>query len=137
MKGINITLIFNGQTEEVFEFYKSIFGTEYISFQRMKDMPGAPPMSAEDGEKVLYASLPVGSSVLMGMDMPAQRGQVNLGTNFMPSLQTSSEEETTEIFNKLSEGGTITMPLGHQFWGSFFGMVTDKFGIQWMLSYAE
>ena len=137
MKGINITLIFNGQTEEVFEFYKSIFGTEYISFQRMKDMPGAPPMSAEDGEKVLYASLPVGSSVLMGMDMPAQRGQVNLGTNFMPSLQTSSEEETTEIFNKLSEGGTITMPLGHQFWGSFFGMVTDRFGIQWMLSYAE
>jgi len=137
MKGINITLIFNGQTEEVFEFYKSIFGTEYISFQRMKDMPGAPPMSAEDGEKVLYASLPVGSSVLMGMDMPAQRGQVNLGTNFMPSLQTSSEEETTEIFNKLSESGTITMPLGHQFWGSFFGMVTDKFGIQWMLSYAE
>jgi len=137
MKGINITLIFNGQTEEVFEFYKSIFGTEYISFQRMKDMPGAPPMSAEDGEKVLYASLPVGSSVLMGMDMPAQRGQVNLGTNFMPSLQTSSEEETTEICNKLSEGGTITMPLGHQFWGSFFGMVTDKFGIQWMLSYAE
>ena len=137
MKGINITLIFNGQTEEVFEFYKSIFGTEYISFQRMRDMPGAPPMSAEDGEKVLYASLPVGSSVLMGMDMPAQRGQVNLGTNFMPSLQTSSEEETTEIFNKLSEGGTITMPLGHQFWGSFFGMVTDKFGIQWMLSYAE
>jgi len=137
MKGINITLIFNGQTEEVFEFYKSIFGTEYISFQRMRDMPGAPPMSAEDGEKVLYASLPVGSSVLMGMDMPAQRGQVNLGTNFMPSLQTSSEEETTEIFNKLSESGTITMPLGHQFWGSFFGMVTDKFGIQWMLSYAE
>jgi len=137
MKSINITLIFNGQTEEVFEFYKSIFGTEYISFQRMKDMPGAPPMSAEDGEKVLYASLPVGSSVLMGMDMPAQRGQVNLGTNFMPSLQTSSEEETTEIFNKLAEGGTVTMPLGHQFWGSFFGMVTDKFGIQWMLSYAE
>lgn len=137
MKGINITLIFNGHTEEVFEFYKSIFGTEYISFQRMKDMPGAPPMSAEDGEKVLYASLPVGSSVLMGMDMPAQRGLVNLGTNFMPSLQTSSEEETTEIFNKLAEGGTITMPLGHQFWGSFFGMVTDKYGIQWMLSYAE
>lgn len=137
MKAVNITLIFNGQAEAALSFYKSIFGGEYINFQRMKEMPGAPPMSAEEGEKILHAALPVGNSVLMGMDMPAGRGTVNAGNNFMVTLDTSSEEETMRVFNRLSEGGTVTMPLGHQFWGAFFGMVNDQFGIQWMLSYVE
>lgn len=135
MKAINITIIFNGKTEAALNFYKSIFGGDFINFQRMKEMPGAPPMSAEEGEKVLHAALPVGNSVLMGMDMPQGRGTVNEGNNFMVTLDTSSEEETTRVFNRLSEGGVVTMPLGHQFWGAFFGMVTDQFGIQWMLSY--
>ncbi|MDB4903507.1 MAG: hypothetical protein JWQ63_2788 [Mucilaginibacter sp.] len=135
MKAINITIIFNGKTEAALNFYKSIFGGDFINFQRMKEMPGAPPMSAEEGEKVLHAALPVGNSVLMGMDMPQGRGTVNAGNNFMVTLDTSSEEETTRVFNRLSEGGIVTMPLGHQFWGAFFGMVTDQFGIQWMLSY--
>jgi len=137
MKAVNITLIFNGQAEAALSFYKSIFGGEYINFQRMKEMPGAPPMSAGEGEKILHAALPVGNSVLMGMDMPAGRGTVNAGNNFMVTLDTSSEEETTRVFNSLSEGGIVTMPLGHQFWGAFFGMVNDQFGIQWMLSYVE
>jgi PhnB protein len=135
MKAINITIIFNGKTEAALNFYKSIFGGDFINFQRTKEMPGAPPMSAEEGEKVLHAALPVGNSVLMGMDMPQGRGTVNAGNNFMVTLDTSSEEETTRVFNRLSEGGIVTMPLGHQFWGAFFGMVTDQFGIQWMLSY--
>ena len=135
MKAINITIIFNGKTEAALNFYKSIFGGDFINFQRMKEMPGAPPMSAEEGEKILHAALPVGNSVLMGMDMPQGRGTVNEGNNFMVTLDTSSEEETTKVFNRLSEGGVVTMPLGHQFWGAFFGMVTDQFGIQWMLSY--
>ena len=135
MKAINITIIFNGKTEAALNFYKSIFGGDFINFQRMKEMPGAPPMSAEEGEKILHAALPVGNSVLMAMDMPQGRGMVNKGNNFMATLDTSSEEETTRVFNRLSEGGVVTMPLGHQFWGAFFGMVTDKFGIQWMLSY--
>jgi PhnB protein len=135
MKAINITIIFNGKTEAALNFYKSIFGGDFINFQRMKEMPGAPPMSAEEGEKILHAALPVGNSVLMGMDMPQGRGTVNEGNNFMVTLDTSSEEETTRVFNRLSEGGVVTMPLGHQFWGAFFGMVTDQFGIQWMLSY--
>jgi len=137
MKAVNITLIFNGQAEAALSFYKSIFGGEYINFQRMKEMPGAPPMSAEEGEKILHAALPVGNSVLMGMDMPTGRGTVNAGNNFMVTLDTSSEEETMRVFNRLSEGGTVTMPLGHQFWGAFFGMVNDQFGTQWMLSYVE
>ncbi|HEY4324272.1 MAG TPA: VOC family protein [Mucilaginibacter sp.] len=137
MKAVNITLIFNGTTEAALNFYKSIFGGDYINFQRLKEMPQAPPMPAEEGEKVLHAALPVGNSVLMGMDMPQGRGVVNEGNNFMVTLDTSSEEETTRVFNRLSEGGKITMPLGHQFWGAFFGMVTDQFGIQWMLSYVN
>lgn len=137
MKAINITLMFDGKTEAAFDFYKSVFGTDYSNVQRMKDMPNAPAMSAEEGEKILHAALPIGSAVLMGMDMPAGRGVVNAGNNFMITLDTSSEEETIKLFNGLSEGGSVMMPVAHQFWGAFFGMFTDKFGIQWMLSYVE
>ncbi len=135
MKATNITLIFNGKTEAAFNFYKSVFGGEFSNFQRLKDMPGAPPMSDDESNKILHVALPVGGSVLMGMDMPQGRGTVNEGNNFMVCLDTSSEEETTKVFNALAVGGNITMPLGHQFWGAFFGMITDQFGIQWMLSY--
>jgi len=135
MKAINITLIFNGKTEAAFNFYKSVFGGEFINFQRMKDMPNAQAMPEEEAEKILHVALPVGSSALMGMDMPTFRGAVTEGKNFMVTLDTGSDEETEKVFNGLSEGGTVTMPLGHQFWGAYFGMVTDQFGIQWMLSY--
>jgi PhnB protein len=85
----------------------------------------------------MHMALPVGSAILMGMDMPAGRGTVNEGNNFMVTLDTSSEEETTRLFNGLSAGGTVTMLVDHQFWGAYFGMLTDKFGIQWMLSYVK
>jgi PhnB protein len=137
MKASNVTIVFNGQAEAAMNFYKSVFGGEYISFNRLKDMPVAPPMPAGEGEKVMHAALPVGNSVIMGMDMPDGRGPVKAGNNFMVTLDTSSEEETTRVFNSLSEGGFVMMPLGHQFWGAFFGMFTDKFGIQWMVSYRE
>src|ERR1700730_8315372 len=123
MKASNITIVFDGKTEAAFNFYRSIFGGEFSNFQRMKDMPGAPPMSAEEGEKILHAALPIGNSVIMGMDMPAGRGTVNAGNNFMVTLDTSSEEETTRIFNSLAEGGFVMMPVDHQFWGAFFGML--------------
>jgi PhnB protein len=137
MKAINITILFDGQAEAAFNFYKSVFGGEFSNLQRMKDMPSPHPMSAEESEKILHMTFPVGNSVLMGMDMPEGRGAVNAGNNFMVTLDTSSEEETTRIFNGLSEGGSVMMPLAHQFWGAFFGMFTDKFGIQWMLSYVK
>jgi len=134
MKAINVTLVYNGQTEAAFNFYKSVFGGESSNVQRMKDIPGAPPMSAEESEKILHMSFPIGSAILMGMDMPAGRGTVNQGNNFMITLDTSSEEEATKLFNGLSANGVVMMPMAHQFWGSFFGMFTDKFGIQWMVS---
>ena len=137
MKAINITILFDGQAEAAFNFYKSVFGGDFSIVQRMKDMPDAPPMLADEREKILHMAFPIGSAVLMGMDMPAGRGTVNTGNNFMVTLDTSSEEETTRLFNGLSEGGTVMMPVEHQFWGAFFGMLTDKFGIQWMLSYVK
>jgi len=137
MKASNITIMFNGNTEAAFNFYRSVFGGEFITFQRMKDIPGDHPMSPEAAEKILYVSLPVGNSVIMGMDVPESMPPTNAGNNFMVSLDTSSEEENTQIFNSLSESGFVMMPLGHQFWGAFFGMVTDQFGIQWMISYVK
>ena len=137
MKAINITLLYDGQTEEAFNFYKSVFGGEFSNVQRMKDMPSPHPMSAEESEKILHMSLPIGSAILMAMDMPAGRGTVNMGNNFMATLDTSSKEEATKIFDGLSVGGTVMMPMADQFWGSYFGMFTDKFGIQWMVSYVN
>jgi PhnB protein len=135
MKAINITLLFNGNAEAAFNFYKSVFGGEFSNVQRMKDLPGPTPITGEAGEKILHMALPIGSAILMGMDCPSHIPPAIIGNNFMATIDTSSEEETTRLFNGLADGGTITMPLANQFWGAYFGMLTDKFGIQWMLSY--
>jgi PhnB protein len=137
MKAVNITLTFNGQAEAAFNFYKSVFGGEFIHLQRLKEMPTPHPLSEEEGEKVLHVALPVGSQVLAGMDVPSGLPQSNRGDNFMITLDTESEEETSKLFEALSDGGFVMMALEHQFWGAYFGMLTDKFGIQWMLSYVK
>jgi len=137
MKGFDITLLFDGQTEEAFNFYKSVFGGEFSNLQRMSDMPSPMEMPESEKKKILHMALPIGNTILMGMDMPPGRGTVNKGNNFFITLNTSSEAETDELFNKLSDGADIMMPVAQQFWGAYFGMLTDKFGIQWMLSYSE
>lgn len=137
MKGFDITLLFDGQTEEAFNFYKSVFGGEFSNLQRMSDMPSPMEMSESEKKKILHMALPIGNTILMGMDMPPARGAVNKGNNFFVTLNTSSEAETDELFNKLSDGANIMMPVEKQFWGAYFGMLTDKFGIQWMLTYSE
>jgi PhnB protein len=137
MKALSVTIMFNGQTEAAFNFYKSVFGGEFVNIQRMREMPDPMPMSAEEGEKILYVGLRIAGGMLAGMDMPKGRGTANAGNNFMVTLDTSSEEETTRLFNGLSAGGSVMMPLADQFWGAFFGMFTDKFGIQWMVSYVK
>ena len=137
MKAINITLLFDGQAEAAFNFYKSVFGGEFSNIQRLKDMPSPQPIIGKEGEKILHMSLPIGNAILMGMDMPAGRGTVNKGNNFMATIDTGSEEETVRLFNGLAEDGVVMMPVAHQLWGAYFGMLTDKFGIQWMLSYVK
>lgn len=137
MLSINPYLNFNGNCEEAFNFYKKVFGREFLSISRFKDAPaGGPPVSKEESEKVLHVSLPIGkSNFLMGSDCPGEWGKVTAGTNMHISLHPQSEDETESIFNALSVGGKITMPLQKMFWNAYFGMLTDKFGVQWMVNY--
>jgi PhnB protein len=140
MATINPYLNFNGNTEEAFNFYKSVFGGEFAALQRfkdMKDVPGCEHLADSDKEKIMHISLPIGKgNVLMATDVVASLGQPEAsGNNISLSVQTESKEEAEKLFNGLSEGGTVTMPLADAFWGAYFGMLTDKFGIQWMVHY--
>ncbi|MGI8582041.1 MAG: VOC family protein [Chitinophagaceae bacterium] len=135
MATLNTYLNFNGNTEEVFNFYKSVFGEEFITLQRLKDTPDADKLSAGDKEKIMHVSLPIGGNMLMGTDVLESMPQVTFGTNSSISLSPESEEEAHKLFNGLSAGGKVSMPLEKMFWGALFGMFTDKFGVQWMINY--
>lgn len=135
MATLNTYLNFNGNTEEVFNFYKSVFGEEFTTLQRLKDTPDADKLSAGDKEKIMHVSLPIGGNMLMGTDVLESMPQVTFGTNSSISLSPESEEEAHKLFNGLSAGGKVSMPLEKMFWGALFGMFTDKFGVQWMINY--
>ena len=135
MKALNITLMFDGHTEKAFNFYKSVFGGEFSTLQRFKDIPGGPPTPEDQKNLILYVGLPLASGILGGMDVPQQMPRPVTGTNFTIALDMSSEEETTRVFNGLVQGGEVRFPLGPQFWATYFGMLTDQFGVTWMLSY--
>jgi len=137
MATINPYLNFKGNTEEAFNFYKSVFGGEFITLMRWKDAPEADKMPAGDQEKIMHVSLPIGKgNVLMATDACESMGQtLTVGNNFYISISPESEEEATRLFNGLSAGGKVTMPLHKAFWGAYFGMFTDKFGTQWMVNY--
>lgn len=139
MTTVNAYLNFNGNCEEAFKLYKSVFGGEFSYMGRFKEMP---PMDgktfpAEEGERVMHVSLPISKeTILMGSDTSEAMGPpVIMGTNISVSVNTDSEKEATRIFNELSMGGKIHMPLDKTFWGALFGMFTDRFGINWMVSY--
>lgn len=136
MAAINPYLSFNGNTEEVFEFYRSVFGGEFTSLSRFKDMDPEGAMAASDREKIMHMRLPIGrSSVLMGSDSIESMGLSVAGSNFSIAVSPESEAEATQIFNGLAAGGQVTMPMDYAPWGAFFGMLTDKFGIAWMVNY--
>ncbi len=142
MATVNPYLTFDGNCEEVFNFYKSVFGGEFPYIGKFKDMPpmeDCGPISEVDGEKIMHVSLPISKeSILMGSDCIESSGQVhNAGNNFAISINTDSIAEADKLFNGLSAGGKITMPLNKTFWGAYFGMFTDKFGIQWMVNHDE
>jgi PhnB protein len=134
MATINTYLNFNGNTEEAFNFYKSIFGGEFRALQRLKDTPEGYKIPANDQDKIMHVALPIGGNVLMGTDVTESMPQVIFGTNFSISIDATSEEEANKLFNGLSEGGKIEMPLQKMFWGAWFGFFTDKFGVQWMVN---
>jgi PhnB protein len=140
MASISPYLTFNGNCEEAFNFYKSVFGGEFPYVGRFKDMPASPnypPVPESEGNKIMHISLPISKeTVLMGSDSSEAFGKATVaGSNFSISINTESEEEARRLFNGLSAGGTVTMPLDKTFWGALFGMFVDKFGIQWMVNY--
>lgn len=140
MTTANTYLNFNGNCEEAFNFYKSVLGGDFGYVGRFKDMPpqeGAEPLSAEEGNKVMHVSLPISKETnLMGSDTPGHwADRFKQGNNFSVSLAVDSKEEAERLFNGLSAGGDVHMPLTKTFWSEAFGMFTDKFGINWMVSY--
>ncbi len=140
MTTINPYINFNGTCEEAFNFYKSIFGGEFTSFQRFNEMPGNIPdehkPSENEGDKIMHVTLPIGKhAILMGSDYPEKMGDLSAGNNFSISIDTDSEEEANRYFNELSNGGKVIMPMAETFWGSIFGMFVDQFGMRWMVSY--
>lgn len=140
MATTNTYLNFNGNCEEAFNFYKSVFGGEFNYLGRFGDMPASEDykVSEADKNKVMHVSLPIGSSILMGSDTGGEwaPGFV-LGNNFSISVTANSKEEADTLFNGLSDGAKITMPMASTFWGDYFGMLTDKFGVNWMMSFNE
>ena len=139
MTTINPYLAFAGNCEEAFDFYKSVFGGEFSYVGRFKDMPDNPecPIDEEDKEKIMHISLPIGGdTMLMGSDTSKAAPPVVNGTNITISINTDSVEESDRLFAGLSEGGQVMMPMDKTFWGAYFGMFTDKFGVQWMVNCA-
>jgi len=127
---------FDGNAEEAFNFYKSVFGGE-LSLMRWKDNPSCSDWSEEDKNKIMHAALKIGDGTLMGNDVPKVMGQtVKAGNNFTVTLNPNSRDEADRLFSGLSAGGNPTMPMQEMFWGGYFGSFTDKFGIPWMINYA-
>lgn len=139
MLSVHPYLSFNGQCEEAFLFYKSVFGSEFSYFGRYNDMPPQPGMEVGPGDlqKVMHVSLPVGHhTVLMGDDTVASVSPpVNMGSNFSVSVNAGCAAEARRIFSALAEGGMIKMPMEETFWGALFGMCTDRFGVHWMVNF--
>lgn len=144
MAVIDLYLSFPGNCEEAFDFYKSVFGGDFSVLSRYSDMPGF-ENGAEDSDhayaatgadKIMHIRLPIGRGAsLMGSDRAAGEETAVAGDVFSISIAPDSEEEAIRVFNALSVGGQVTMPLEKTFWNALFGTLTDKFGIQWMVNY--
>ena len=137
MATLNPYLNFNGNTEEAFNFYKSVFGGEFITLQRFRDTPEADKIPANEQDKIMHVALPIGQgNILMATDALESMGQkLVAGNNITLSINADSEAEADKLFNALAVGGQVSMPLEKAFWGAYFGMLTDQFGIQWMVNY--
>ena len=137
MAVINPHINFNGNAEEAFTFYKSVFGGEFSKVMRLKDLASAEfPVAENDANKILHIALPIGKNTLMGNDVQEFLGPVNENENRSKiSVSAESREEADRLFNGLSAGGTVEMPIADSPWGSYFGMFRDKYGIEWMVDF--
>lgn len=134
---INPWINFNGNAEEAFTFYKSVFGGEFSKIIRLKDLASPEfPVAEKDAEKIMQIILPVGTNMLIGNDVPEFMGKVNENENRSKiHVDADSKEEAEKIFNGLSVGGQVEMPIGDSPWGSYFGMFRDKYGIEWIIEF--
>ncbi len=138
MAFLNVYLNFNGNCEAAFNHYKSVFGGEFATFSRFGDMPSdEQPLPESEANKILHVSLPVGSAgcVLMGSDCPPSFPNGVQGNLFNISITAENKEEADRLFNSLSTGGKVNMPIADTFWGAYFGMFADQFGVQWMVNF--
>ena len=137
MASINPHINFNGNAEEAFNFYKSVFGGEFLAVMRFKDNAACGQIPESDKDRIMHIALPIGNgNTLMATDSLESLGQnLNVGNNFYICLSPESKEEAERLFNGLSAGGKIEMPLQDMFWGAYYGSFADKFGVQWMVNY--
>ncbi|MBI2419306.1 MAG: VOC family protein [Ignavibacteriales bacterium] len=137
MAQINPHINFNGNAEEAFTFYKSVFGGEFTEIIRFKDIASPEfPVSESEANKILNIALPIGNNVLLANDVPESMGRTNENENRSKiSIRAESKEEADKLFNGLSAGGQIEMPIEDGPWGSYFGMFRDKYGIEWMVDF--
>jgi len=136
---INPHMNFNGNAEEAFTFYKSVFGGEFTKIIRFKDIASAEfPIAENEANKIMHIALPVGKTSLMANDVPEIMGRTNENENRSKIfVNAESREEADKIFYGLSAGGTIEAPIGDSPWGSYFGCFRDKYGIEWIIDYTQ
>lgn len=137
MAQINPYINFNGNAEEAFNFYKSVFGGEFSQITRFKELSSPEfPIDEKDANKIMMIVLPIGNNVLMANDVPEIMGKVNENENRSKiSIKAENKEEADKLFNGLSEGGQVEMPIADSPWGTYFGMFRDKYGIEWTVEY--
>lgn len=137
MATINPYINFNGNAEEAFNFYKSVFGGEFGGIVRFKDLAGPEfPIADEDADKIMRITLPIGDNTLIANDVPASLGPVNENENRSKiAVSAESRAEAERIFTGLSVGGTMEMPMDESPWGTYFAMFRDQFGIEWTVEY--
>jgi PhnB protein len=141
MARVSTYLNFPRHTEEAFNFYKSVFGTDFTpnGISRFGDAPpmeGAPPMTEADKNLVMHVELPIlGGHMLMGTDAPESMGfKVNFGNNVYINLEPDTRAEAKKLFDALAKGGKVEMDLQDMFWGAYYGSLTDKYGVHWMVN---
>lgn len=139
MAQINSYINFNGNAEEAFTFYKSVFGGEFGKITRFKDIASAEfPVPENEANKIMRITLSIGNNVLIANDIPEMMGKVNEMENRSKiAITAESKEEADKLFTGLSAGGTVEMPMGESPWGSYFAMFRDKYGIEWTVEFAK
>ena len=136
---INPHINFNGNAEEAFTFYKSVFGGEFTKIIRFKDLASSEfPVTKKEENKIMHIALPIGKTMLMANDVPEIMGRTNENENRSKIVITAeSKEEADKLFNGLSVGGQIEGPIGDGPWGTYFGCFRDKYGIEWIVEFAQ